>query len=84
MKSLFNDDLAVPLNFAMSVPPFDPSVETIRDMHRAPVPSGPQRNPQTESFCSKLGVLDPCEIAVQGRFSIAFSWFGPLSDLKIL
>ena len=30
VKSLFNDDFAVPLNFAMSVAPFDPSVRFLR------------------------------------------------------
>ena len=69
VRSLFDGDLAVPLNFAMSVAPFDPSVETVRDMHRAPVPPGPQRNPQTEAFCSKLGVQGRGDSIDSGHFS---------------
>ena len=67
VRSLFDGDLVVPLNFTMSVPAYDNAVETLRDMHRTPMPTGPQRNPQTVSFCAKLGVPDPCELAMQRR-----------------
>ena len=67
VKSLLDDDLDIPLNFAMSVSAFDNATETMRDLHRTPMPMGPQRNAQTVSFCAKLGVPDPCELALQKR-----------------
>ena len=86
VRSLFDGDLGIPLNFAMSVPAYDNAVETMRDMHRTPMPMGPQRNPQTVSFCAKLGVPDPCELAMQKRgrqmLNVDFSHNKSASDEK--
>ena len=67
VKLLFDGNLVVPHNFTVTVPAYDNSVETMRDMHHTPLPSGPQRNLQTVSFCTKLDVPDPCELVMQRR-----------------
>jgi lariat debranching enzyme len=62
--ALFDGDLVIPENFEQTAPPFNPDTESLRDMHSMGPHPGPQKNPQTELFCSKLGIVDPCELAV--------------------
>ncbi|EDO32526.1 predicted protein, partial [Nematostella vectensis] len=54
VKKLFKDTLKVPLNFSVTVVPFDAA-----QPKKYYSPPGPVLNPQTKEFCLKLGVEIP-------------------------
>ncbi|KAK2705390.1 hypothetical protein QYM36_017435 [Artemia franciscana] len=61
VKSAFNPDLRIPENFIRTAPVFNG-----RHRFDGVVPD-PLKNPQTESFCDKLGVDDPVEVILSSR-----------------
>nr|SVE74738.1 EOG090X06RW [Daphnia carinata] len=57
IKTIFNDDYKIPLNFVQTAEPFKPRPNYNRNARQAEA----QLNPQTTEFCEKLGIDDPLE-----------------------
>ncbi len=60
-------DLTVPENFKVSVKVFDPARESLRGLSYTRQPE-PMQNNQTVEFCKKLGVRDPMDVILDGKW----------------
>ncbi len=60
-------DLTVPASFRKTVRPFDPATESVRDLSRVGQPL-PRRNDQTVELCKRLGIRDPMDVVLRGKW----------------
>ena len=61
----FGDEFKIPLNFEITVPPFNPQRESLKNLRNTALPNA-ELNKQTELFCEKLQIDDPLDI-ILGR-----------------
>ena len=64
---LFGNDFAIPKNFKHTTNVFDPDQDNIKQIFAVAMPSQPQVNAQTETFCEKLGIDDPISLIDQEK-----------------
>ena len=65
MRDLFSNDFTIPQNFKRTAKVFEDSQNFRNQLRATSMPSQPQINPQTETFCEKLGIDDPISLIDQ-------------------
>nr|SVE74199.1 EOG090X06RW [Daphnia barbata] len=73
VKTIFNDDYRIPLNFSQTAEPFRPRPNYNRNARQAE----PQLNPQTTELCKKLGIDDPLEKLIGKPTIVSTPVFNP-------
>merc|ERR1740122_42986 len=64
VRKIFNEEFDIPENFATTTKVFNASCENVKQIFTVQDPK-PQVNPQTETFCEKLGIDDPISLIDQ-------------------
>ena len=65
MRDLFSNDFTIPQNFKRTAKVYEDSQNFRNQLRATSMPSQPQINPQTETFCEKLGIDDPISLIDQ-------------------
>ena len=65
IRDLFSNDFTIPQNFKRTAKVFDSHQNFRNQLWATSMPSQPQINPQSETFCEKLGIDDPVSLIDQ-------------------